>query len=110
MLVVFTAGQELRDLCDVSQSDGVRARPKQAQHTIKTHTHTHSLTSLLIHTQHTHTHTSTYNRLAVDLDGVEVVLRLVGPVKAERREASWVLPRLLPTEATQHTFSITPTG
>jgi hypothetical protein len=49
-------------------------------------------------------------RLPLDLEGVEVVLRLVGPVKAERREATWNLPPLMPTEAAQHTFTITPTG
>ena len=49
-------------------------------------------------------------RLAVDLEGVEVMVRLVGPVKTERREASWPLPRLLPTEAAHHTFTLTPTG
>jgi hypothetical protein len=46
----------------------------------------------------------------VDLEGVEVVLRLVGPVKAERREATWNLPPLMPTEAAQHTFTLTPIG
>lgn len=49
-------------------------------------------------------------RLPVDLEGVEVLLRLTGPVRAERREASWMLPRLLPTEAAQHSFKVTPTG
>jgi hypothetical protein len=49
-------------------------------------------------------------RLPLDLEGVEVVLRLMGPVKAERRDATWNLPPLMPTEATQHTFTITPTG
>jgi hypothetical protein len=48
--------------------------------------------------------------LAIDLEGVEVAVRLVGSVRAERREASWMLPRLLPTEAAQHSFKMTPTG
>ncbi|KAF8065439.1 hypothetical protein HT031_003040 [Scenedesmus sp. PABB004] len=51
-----------------------------------------------------------FNRLPVDLEGVEVAVRLAGPVRAERREASWMLPRLLPTEAAQHSFKIMPTG
>eukprot|EP00775_Hariotina_reticulata_P003868 gene3868-4123_t len=51
-----------------------------------------------------------FNRLPIDLEGVEVAVRLVGSVRAERREASWMLPRLLPTEAAQHSFKMTPTG
>ncbi|KAF6259723.1 hypothetical protein COO60DRAFT_981413 [Scenedesmus sp. NREL 46B-D3] len=51
-----------------------------------------------------------FNRLAVDLEGVEVAVRLAGPARAERREASWMLPRLLPTEAAQHSFKLMPTG
>ncbi|WIA16763.1 hypothetical protein OEZ85_013414 [Tetradesmus obliquus] len=51
-----------------------------------------------------------FNRLPVDLEGVEVAVRLVGPARAERREASWMLPRLLPTEAAQHSFKLLPTG
>jgi hypothetical protein len=51
-----------------------------------------------------------YNRLALDVDGVEVAVRLVGPVRPERREVAWVMPRLLPTEAATHQFKLLPTG
>ena len=37
-------------------------------------------------------------------------IRLVGPVRAERREASWSLPRLAPREAARHAFKLTPVG
>eukprot|EP00879_Flechtneria_rotunda_P021133 GHRR01022263.1.p1 GENE.GHRR01022263.1~~GHRR01022263.1.p1 ORF type:complete len:456 (+),score=212.59 GHRR01022263.1:1042-2409(+) len=50
------------------------------------------------------------NRLATDLEDIEVYVRLVGSVRAERREAAWVLPKLLPTEAAQHSFKMVPTG
>lgn len=51
-----------------------------------------------------------YNRLSLDVEDVEVAVRLVGPVRPERREVSWVLPRLLPTEAATHQFKLLPTG
>ena len=51
-----------------------------------------------------------YNRLALDVEGVEVAVRLVGPVRLERREVSWMLPRLLPTEAATHQFKVLATG
>ena len=50
------------------------------------------------------------NRLALDVAGAEVAVRVVGPVRPERREASWPLPPLLPTEAAEHTLKLTPTG
>jgi hypothetical protein len=46
----------------------------------------------------------------VDVEEVEVHVRLVGPVRAERRDATWHLPRLLPTEAATHTFKLIPCG
>lgn len=46
----------------------------------------------------------------MDLEGLEVVLRLVGPIRAERRDVSWPLPRLLPTEAATHTLKLIPSG
>jgi hypothetical protein len=49
-------------------------------------------------------------RLQMDLEGLEVVLRLVGPIRAERRDVSWPLPRLLPTEAATHTLKLIPSG
>ncbi|GBF90113.1 hypothetical protein Rsub_02821 [Raphidocelis subcapitata] len=53
-----------------------------------------------------------YNRLALDVEDVEVAVRLAGPVRTERRggEVSWMLPRLLPTEAATHQFKLLPTG
>jgi len=39
-----------------------------------------------------------------------VAVRLVGPIRPERREVSWTLPRLLPTEAATHQFKLLPTG
>lgn len=51
-----------------------------------------------------------YNRLALDVEDVEVAVRLAGPVRPERREVSWMLPRLLPTEAATHQFKLLPTG
>jgi hypothetical protein len=44
------------------------------------------------------------------VEDVAVSVRLVGPVRPERREISWVLPRLLPTEAATHQFKLLPTG
>jgi hypothetical protein len=41
---------------------------------------------------------------------VQVAVRLVGPVRPERREVAWMLPRLLPTEAATHQFKLLPTG
>lgn len=49
-------------------------------------------------------------RLEVDVDGVEVHVRLVGPVRAERRDGAWHLPRLLPTEAATQTIKLIPCG
>jgi len=51
-----------------------------------------------------------YNRLELDVEDIEVQIRLVGPIRAERREATWPLPKLLPTEAAQHTIKLVPTG
>ncbi|KAI8464574.1 MAG: hypothetical protein J3K34DRAFT_114028 [Monoraphidium minutum] len=51
-----------------------------------------------------------YNRLSLDAEAVEVAVRLVGPVRPERREVSWMVPRLLPTEAATHQFKLLPTG
>jgi hypothetical protein len=53
----------------------------------------------------THTH-----RLSLDVEDVQVAVRLVGPVRPERREVAWMLPRLLPTEAATHQFKLLPTG
>ena len=49
-------------------------------------------------------------RLELDVEDIEVQVRLVGPIRAERREASWPLPKLLPTEAAEHTIKLVPTG
>lgn len=49
-------------------------------------------------------------RLAMDVEDVQVAVRLVGPVRPERREITWQVPRLLPTEAATHQFKLLPTG
>lgn len=41
---------------------------------------------------------------------MQVAVRLVGPVRPERREVTWQLPQLLPTEAATHQFKLLPTG
>lgn len=75
------------------------------------HTRAAQIETLPVHPFNTAAATAAaVHRLPVDLEGIEVAVRLVGPVRAERREASWMLPRLLPTEATQHSFNMMPTG